>query len=391
MLDRVSLEYSASGCVERCELTSERPRLTFAPERDLDRGAQEKTLLPGQAELRHQANLARMTAAALRDSARARRTAADAFHGVFNCNDPSEIVVVSPGVGVDTYPVGTVLRREPVQVVVNGGNVTVSNTQCVRPAAATNRHTEFAGVTTRDGETVAANGGELQVQKSGDILVRVQGPVKVGDPVGMIQGQGCLSKTHYGDPVGRVLQEVGGGEQLIRVRTSSASSPAAGGDEPFQIVQVSDTTAKVSRGYLLKGFDAKDKAKIWGLSQGFTVKKDHVIYLELVFDVNLSLVLASVCSAPAWDADTFPRLIKSVRKSENAAEITALNAEFAAMHGRLAQARGHDPRREQRQPGRGLQRPLGVRQRAGQCAVLPELHRDWICHDRAGRGGVGVQ
>jgi hypothetical protein len=330
MLDRISLEYSASGCLERCELTSERPRQTFVPERDLDRGARERALLPGQAELRHQANLARMTAAALRDSARARRTAADAFHGIFNCNDPTEIVVVSPGAGVDTYPVGTVLRREPIRVVANGNSVSVSNTQCVRPSVAARRHTEFAGVTVREGERVSTEGGELVVQKSGDILVRVKGPVKVGDAVGMVEAQPHLAREHYGDPVGRVLQEIPEAkEKLIRVRTSSAAAPQEATD-PFQIVRVSDTTVKVGTGFLMTGFDAKAKARIWGLNKEFTVKQDHVIYLELVFDVNLALVLASVCSASRWDDDTFLRLIKSVRRSENAQELAELSGEFAA-------------------------------------------------------------
>jgi hypothetical protein len=65
-IDRITLTFGTNGCQVDVELTKEAPRRTYIPERDLDRGAQMKQLLPGQAELRHQSNLARLTAAALR-------------------------------------------------------------------------------------------------------------------------------------------------------------------------------------------------------------------------------------------------------------------------------------------------------------------------------------
>jgi hypothetical protein len=89
MIDRVTLSATTSGCKQTVDLTSERPRNTYIPERDLERAVKYKQLLPGQAALRQEANLARLTAAALRTSPGALRTVREAFGNIIGSSEPT--------------------------------------------------------------------------------------------------------------------------------------------------------------------------------------------------------------------------------------------------------------------------------------------------------------
>jgi hypothetical protein len=68
LIDRISLEVSPRGCMETIEFASERPRINFVPERDLDRNAKAKTLFAGQKELQYESKMATLRAASLRSS-----------------------------------------------------------------------------------------------------------------------------------------------------------------------------------------------------------------------------------------------------------------------------------------------------------------------------------
>lgn len=94
-IDRVSLKLGPDGITESVYFTSEAPRETFVPERDLERANQMRQLLPGQAQLREQANLARLTAAALRASPESLKTVTDAFRGVMGSPEPLHAVRIA--------------------------------------------------------------------------------------------------------------------------------------------------------------------------------------------------------------------------------------------------------------------------------------------------------
>lgn len=317
-IDRVELSLSPSGCSERVELTAELPRQFYVPERDLERATKLQKLLPGQAELRHEANLAKLTAAALRASPTTSKTTADAFHGLLGSDEPLEPIFVAPSGNAATLPVGAPFWRRPVTVINN----VPTNTVATLPANAGNEHSEFVGVTVRSGEAVASTGGELMVQRTGDLLARVKGPVKVGDVVGKVDNADYLAPGKS-NTVGKALQEIAGSDiKLIRVRTTSASAPSTG--FPFQIVKGTsgDNTAKVvANSYLLKGLDAKDKSRIFGLNREFILTKTDLVYLEMLFDKSGKIFLANICKGQ-WDTEVFPRNTRAVRKTVDNARIT---------------------------------------------------------------------
>lgn len=107
------------------------------------------------------------------------------------------------------------------------------------------------------------------------------------------------------------------------IRTTSASAAPAIGF-PFEIIKgtSSDNTAKVvSNSYLLKGLDAKDKARIFGLSKEFTLTNTDVVYLEMLFDKNGKNFLANICHGQ-WDTEVFPKNTRAARKPTDDPRIT---------------------------------------------------------------------
>jgi hypothetical protein len=221
-------------------------------------------------------------------------------------------------------PIGTPLWKKPVEIT----NGVATNTLCVLPADSTDAHTEFAGVTVRDGEDSES---ALQLQRTGDILARVMGPFKFGDIARFSPGVENLAVGNGKAAVGKILQAFSGASVVLaKVRTASAteSTSSSGGTFPFQVSKVSDTQVSVERlSFCLKGLNAKDTVKIWGLGKPFDVTKTAIIYLEILFDINLAPFFASICCADSWGAE-FPRMVKTVKKAENDAEKTALTAAF---------------------------------------------------------------
>lgn len=211
-IDRVELDVSPGGIKEIVHLTTEAPRSTYVPERELDRQQRYRQLVPGQAELRTQANQFRLVAAALREDPRARKTLSQAFKGTFGPGRSQlQPILLENGAGL--LPVGTPLWKKPGVTLTDGSK---SNTRAVMPAAVTDTHSEFVGATTRDGENAAY---ELWVAREGDILVRVMGPCASGDPVGRVSGQGYLSAQSDRGIVGTALESISGANlKVIKVR-----------------------------------------------------------------------------------------------------------------------------------------------------------------------------
>ncbi len=206
-----------------------------------------------------------------------------------------------------------------------------SNTRPVLPSATTADHSEFVGVTVRDDESVGTGRG-LQVQRTGDILVRVLGPVSFGEVVGQVVGADYLSSSSTTFPVGTSLQTIAaptiaGTATLIKVRTSSASTGRTDGF-PFQIIKESETQVKIaSTSAILRGLDCKDNINILGLSAPLVVQRGYKIYLEIIFDRLQNAILASVGTSAGWYG--FPKLVRAVKSTEIALEQTRLTAEFA--------------------------------------------------------------
>ncbi len=87
-IDRITLSHSSSGTSVTVEYTNELPRQFYVPERDMDRNVKLKALLPGQAQLRSAAVTAKIMAAALQQSPKARKTIGDAFKNLFGSVEP---------------------------------------------------------------------------------------------------------------------------------------------------------------------------------------------------------------------------------------------------------------------------------------------------------------
>jgi hypothetical protein len=329
LIDRVTITFGPHEANEEVELTSEAPRRVFVPERDLDRGALMKALLPGQAQLRHESNVARLTAAALRSGSRSRKAFTDAFSLIFGSDDPVELLPVE-GNGATTVnlPVGTPLQKKPVEMV----GAVRTNTRYALPTAATDLHTEFGGVVVANNAPVTRDGSSVVAQRSGDLLVRVHGPCKVGDLVYLVSAADYLgtSKTKS-DAVGKALQEVKEDEvKLTLVRTSSSAAAVSGGF-PFEIVKLTDTTAMVAPGYCITELDQAHFLKIFGLGKPFTIHQGDYVFLETYFDVNGLPLYGFIACGSELDGDLpTPRtLYKAILKTDVDAEIAALDSFFA--------------------------------------------------------------
>ncbi|MBC8002635.1 MAG: hypothetical protein H7X97_08615, partial [Opitutaceae bacterium] len=82
-INSLTLQHGPSGSTVTVELTNERGRINYVPERDLDRAQKFNTLFPGQKEIKQQANAAKKIAAVARVSKESYKLLTDAFHGNF--------------------------------------------------------------------------------------------------------------------------------------------------------------------------------------------------------------------------------------------------------------------------------------------------------------------
>lgn len=94
--DRISLEVSPGGFKERVSYTSEKGRMHYIPERELDRRNRELNLVPGTDELRDNANQKRLIAAGMMKDAQTKKTVTDALKGFLGGKAPDAVVTIKP-------------------------------------------------------------------------------------------------------------------------------------------------------------------------------------------------------------------------------------------------------------------------------------------------------
>jgi hypothetical protein len=234
MLQRVSLEFSASGRKVTVEFTSERGKRAFTPDRDLDRATRMNAAFSGQKELRalaaadrYQAAVAGQTRGAIArqvSNILRGRGGTEGRHGITTVTSPS-----------GTLPVGTPLWRAPLVTQTLGGSAPVENTdailvntQAMMPSAVTDDHTVLVGVTVRDGEDARM---QLRVCEHGKTRARAKGPVLVGDSLGRVNGQDYLAALDEadGEAVAVAEQDVEDGVvRLIGVRLGAGGGSGNG-------------------------------------------------------------------------------------------------------------------------------------------------------------------
>lgn len=219
MIDRVELRCSPEGVYETVYLTAEQGRRVFLPERDYDRVQRDRSLFPGQDELRAKARQLALSAIGLKQTPGFLQELYRAFYGL---GSPRALARVTMASGTGTLRAGTPLWRAP-SVNTDGR---LSNVQAALPTAVADADRVFAGATVREGENAAA---PVAAATEGTVLLRVQGPVAVGDVVGRAPispgaNQDFLTAdSEY--PVGQVRQAIGDSSvQLVEVSIGVASS-----------------------------------------------------------------------------------------------------------------------------------------------------------------------
>jgi len=213
-IDRVQITMSPREVTsEVVDLTNERGRDHFEPERELDRRTQTNSLFPGQAELRVQAEYARKLASAFKQLPGIRRSLSSLISGQIGNDQPLTSTYFGGATGTALVPVGTVIRK----MATDTTQPYAVNTIPVAPALVTSDHKVFVGVTVRNGEDPTL---PFKVQSTGRALSLVQGPVSDGDAVGLSDGSGnnnCLVKPGS-TPVGIVRQDIADGTiKLVEV------------------------------------------------------------------------------------------------------------------------------------------------------------------------------
>ncbi len=228
LIDRVEIEISRSGVMQVTELTTERQRDNFEPERDLDRKTLGNSLFPGQAELRQKSNDYQRLLAGIR--ATPRETFGrfmDFLRGNFDATDEVRFDLgLTPAIPDGAViAAGSALFKLP-STTTQGSPAT--GTLVVYPANYDPAlHLEFVGVTVRDNEPAGRAAALLVVKKTGDCVALVQGPVTAGDTIGAPTAAGGSAYTTgaafnalvSGGTLGIALQTIADASvKLIKVR-----------------------------------------------------------------------------------------------------------------------------------------------------------------------------
>ena len=184
MIDRVVIKTSPQeGTIETIDYTNERTRDVLDPEREFERRTMGNSLFPGQQELRIQSEYSKKLATAFKQLPGIRRQLSDLLNGRIGSDAPLEQVWFEKGAPSGTMPAGTVIRKKPTAIGIDAAPNT--HTVATRPDQMTSDSNIFVGVTVRDGEDPQA---PFNVQRTGIALVRVKGPVKANDGVGLDDG-----------------------------------------------------------------------------------------------------------------------------------------------------------------------------------------------------------
>lgn len=231
-IDRVTIRHNANGGTEEeVDFTCERAPGTTVQgaggrqvvsyrrevERDFDRRAQLLPLLPGQRELKEESNQFRVVAAGLRANAEFRRSLIPTFYNLMGLDAHPYPVRLAQGGG--TIGTGTPVFRDgvakydngkPVNPIMPGSNLGGNPLQS--PV--------FVGATVFHGER---GSGPVRVTGFGDggvLIMRVKGPVSVGDRVGYDKANNSDYLISGGDPaVGAMQEEIKDAKvRLVRVK-----------------------------------------------------------------------------------------------------------------------------------------------------------------------------
>lgn len=183
LVDRVMPVMNPEGLTEEVDFTNERQRDAFEPEREFERKNMQNTLFPGQQALRMQAETARKIAAGFRQMPFLPKLLSSLLNGSLGSTAPLQTVWLNPNgknalTGV-TLPVGTVIRKTPT-TAAKGTQST--NTIATAPSNVAAADTVFVGVTVRHGEDATK---PFNVQQTGEVPVRVMGPVNENDSLGL--------------------------------------------------------------------------------------------------------------------------------------------------------------------------------------------------------------
>ena len=221
-IDRVDISVGPDGVMEVVDFTAERQRNHFEPERELDRRSLQNSLFPGQQELREEARDNQRLGAVLKSTP-------ERLFGLFcqllRGEVDGNLFPMRFTVGAtlpDTLPVGTPVVRQP------------NATRATAPRAVTGADSVFVGVTVRHNETPTRM---LYVQREGETVARVQGPVAANDVVGLA-GSGSDFGTNgsylikNGTPaVGTVLAAIGDTSiKTVKVRLGGGGGGGGGGN-----------------------------------------------------------------------------------------------------------------------------------------------------------------
>ena len=181
IIDRVDVEMSPQGFFEVVDLTTERQRANFEPERDLERRTMQNSLFDGQEALQKSARDYLRIAAAVKGMSREQiGLLTDFLNGKFTENTYRKVRFDFDGISAFTLAAGTPIWGPAVDTSSGAPMDTLMDA----PASYDSEHNSFYGVTIRNGEMVTSGMQTVEVQASGEAVVRVMGPVQPGDPLG---------------------------------------------------------------------------------------------------------------------------------------------------------------------------------------------------------------
>lgn len=315
LVDRVTITVSPrEGTVEVVDLTNERQRDVFEPEREFDRRTVGTSLFPGQAELRIQAEYSRKLAAAFKQLPGVGARLSDLLNGALG-NDEPLLDAWFVGAAALAMPAGTVIRKAPTTMGAPNTNTVATPTEDLTEADSV-----FVGVTVRDNEATTK---PFKVQRSGVALARVQGPVKANDAVGLSADTAYL--VAGGTPsVGLVRQEIlDDSVKLIEVDLGSGGGGGASG--PYRVKQVmGDYLVCVSWDGTTEGTDDVYIAKEWkhrnSLTGEIILGEDHTYTYEADVD-DLNVIRHD--AVPATSTTTDERIVPPWVLNEEVMAVTA--------------------------------------------------------------------
>jgi hypothetical protein len=210
-IDRVTVKLSANEALqETVDFTGERSWLGFQGEREFDRGEKDKTLFPGQQQLREDSQHMKIVAATLKQDRKTLQTLVDAWHGRTTAE-----TAVDPTNAPATVKAYTPLAR--------GDGKTLPRFQ----ADAT--YNVFAGVSVQANVVVAGKKAPtVRVVSSGEIPCRVKGPVAANDALGLSAEGDYLTKGGAGACALAMQKIEDASVKVIWVRIGGGAPASAG-------------------------------------------------------------------------------------------------------------------------------------------------------------------